>query len=152
DGQPVRVIAHKIPKDPTKDRWEEVVLDQNMHVCHNFIPVPADGKHMDLLVASYEGVNFLTMDAGKWTRRHIGEGNQANPKGNRGSSEIKQGKLKNGKKYIATIEPWHGNQVVVYTEPSDPKAMWDRHVIDDQLKWGHAVWTADLDGDGDEEL
>ena len=30
--------------------------------------------------------------------------------------------------------------------------MWDRHVIDDQLKWGHAVWCADLDGDGGDEL
>jgi hypothetical protein len=25
-------------------------------------------------------------------------------------------------------------------------------VVDEQLKWGHAVWCADLDGDGDEEL
>jgi hypothetical protein len=155
DGQPVRVIAYKIPKDPTKDRWEEVVLDQSMHVIHNFQPIPAaDGKHMDVLCASYEGVSLLSLDkAGKWGRRHIGEGNQANPKSNRGASEIKQGKLKNGKKYIATIEPWHGNQVVVYTQPDDPsQKMWDRHVIDEQLKWGHGVWCADLDGDGDDEL
>jgi hypothetical protein len=165
DGKPVRVMAHKIPKDPTKDRWEEVVLDQSMHVIHNFIPVPAaDGKRSDVLCASYEGVSLLTQEGGKWTRKHIGEGNQSNPKSNRGASEIKQGKLKNGKKYIATIEPWHGNQVVVYTEPAagapSPPAgegevrgkLWDRHVIDDQLKWGHAVWVADLDGDGDEEL
>jgi hypothetical protein len=25
-------------------------------------------------------------------------------------------------------------------------------VIDDKLKWGHAVWCADLDGDGNDEL
>jgi hypothetical protein len=25
-------------------------------------------------------------------------------------------------------------------------------VIDDKLKWGHAVWWADLDGDGGDEL
>ena len=30
--------------------------------------------------------------------------------------------------------------------------MWQRHVIDEQLKWGHAVWCADLDGDGKDEL
>lgn len=155
DGQPVRVIAYKIPKDPTKDRWEEVVLDQSMHVIHNFQPIPAaDGKRMDVICASYEGVSLLSLDkAGKWARQHIGEGNQANPKSNRGASEIKQGRLKNGKKYIATIEPWHGNQVVVYTQPDDPaQKLWDRHVIDEQLKWGHAVWCADLDGDGDDEL
>ena len=27
-----------------------------------------------------------------------------------------------------------------------------RHVIDDRLRWGHAVWCADLDGDGGDEL
>ena len=64
----------------------------------------------------------------------LGEGNQANPKGSRGSSEIKQGKLKNGRKFIATIEPWHGNQVVVYTESPDGGKLWDRHVIDEQGK------------------
>ncbi len=25
-------------------------------------------------------------------------------------------------------------------------------MVDEQLKWGHAVWCADLDRDGDEEL
>src|SRR5262249_46981525 len=117
-------------------------------------PIPrAEGKGEDVLIASYEGVNLLTRDGDKRLRKHIGEGNQANPKSNRGASEIKQGKLKNGKKYIATIEPWHGNQVVVYTEPKDPaQKMWDRHVIDEQLRWGHGVWCADLDGDGNDEL
>jgi hypothetical protein len=30
--------------------------------------------------------------------------------------------------------------------------LWDRHVIDDQLLWGHGVWCADLDGDGNDEI
>jgi hypothetical protein len=155
DGLPVRMLAYKIPKDPIHDRWVPEVIDESLHVVHNFWPIPsASGKGMDLLTASYEGVNLLTHDvSGKWTRRHLGEGNQANPNKNRGSSEIKQGKLKNGRPYIATIEPWHGNQVVVYTPPVDPaKGLWERHVVDDRLLWGHAVWCADLDGDGDEEL
>jgi hypothetical protein len=154
DGRPVRIIAHRIPKNPTKDKWEEVVINEDLHVIHNFFPIPrADGKGMDVLTASYEGVNLLTREGDKRLRKHIGEGNQANPKSNRGASEIKQGKLKNGKKYIATIEPWHGNQVVVYTEPADPtQKMWERHVIDEQLRWGHGVWCADLDGDGSDEL
>jgi hypothetical protein len=130
------------------------VLDESLHVVHNFWPIEsASGKGMDILCASYEGVNLLTHDvSGKWSRRRLGEGNQANPKSNRGSSEIKEGKLKNGGRYLATIEPWHGNQVVVYTPPIDPKGLWERHVLDERLRWGHAVWCADLDGDGDEEL
>src|SRR5262249_31767781 len=86
------------------------------------------------------------------SRRQLGVGDQKNPKGKRGSSEIKQGKLKSGRKVIATIEPWHGDAVVVYTEPDDPKGLWDRHVIDAKLRWGHAVSFADLDGDGGDEL
>ncbi len=126
-----------------------------MHVCHNFYPAPLltrRGRGDDILVASYEGVNLLALDGGKWSRRVIGTGNQQTPKGKRGASEIKMGRLKSGKRVIATIEPWHGNQVVVYTEPATPGKLWDRHVIDDQLRWGHAVWFADLDGDGGDEL
>ncbi|HZV03607.1 MAG TPA: VCBS repeat-containing protein, partial [Gemmataceae bacterium] len=54
-----------------------------------------------------------------------------------------------------TIEPWHGDKVVVYTPPRESSRLlplWKRHVLDDRLKWGHAVWCADLDGDGGEEL
>ena len=153
DGSPVRIIAYKIPQDPTRNRWPPTVLDESLHVIHNFHPVEsAGGKGVDILTASYEGVHLLTRQDDKWARRQLGEGNQSNLKGNRGASEIKQGRLKSGRKVIATIEPWHGNQVVVYTEPDDAKKLWDRHVIDEQLRWGHAVWFADLDGDGGDEL
>src|SRR5919198_3915083 len=53
---------------------------------------------------------------------------------------------------IATIEPWHGNQVVTYPPPAERGKPWQRHVIDDHLRWGHAVWCADLDGDGSDEV
>ncbi|MCS6851055.1 MAG: VCBS repeat-containing protein [Gemmataceae bacterium] len=154
DGVPVRTFVYRIPKDPVKDRWEEVVLDQTLHVVHNFWPIPsADGRRMDLLTASYEGVSLITRDeAGRWVCQRLGAGNQDNPASNRGASEVKLGRLKNGRRIIATIEPWHGHQVVVYTEPGQPGALWNRHVIDDRLKWGHAVWFADLDGDQNEEL
>jgi hypothetical protein len=153
DGLPLRVTAYRIPKDPTKDRWVPEVLDYSLHVAHNFQPIDIPGaKRQDILIASYEGVNLLSWFDGKWKRQHIGAGNQENPKGKRGASEIKQGKLKNGKRFIATIEPWHGDQVVVYTEPAEKGKMWDRHVIDHRLRWGHAVACADLDGDGSDEL
>jgi hypothetical protein len=152
DGRPVRLLAYKVPADPVKGPWVPTVINEELHVVHNIWPVPAGrGPGSDLLAASYEGVTWLTQNDGKWSAHRIGEGNQANPKGSRGSSEIKRGHTRAGD-YIATIEPWHGNQVVVYTPPADPKLLWDRHVLDEQLKWGHAVWCADLDGSGDETL
>lgn len=151
---PVRVLAFSIPQDPTRDRWPMRVLDEGMHVCHNFVPVDFDNDgDQDILCTSFEGVNLLTNDGrGTFSRKVIGAGNQTTTP-NRGASEIKVGTLADGSKYIATIEPWHGHQVVVYTEPVDPQSgLWTRHVVDEELKWGHAVWCADLDGDADEEL
>ena len=64
DGSPVRILAYSIPKDPTKDRWVPEVIDESLHVVHNFAPVPrTDGKGADLLTASYEGVNLLKHSA-----------------------------------------------------------------------------------------
>jgi hypothetical protein len=155
DGSPVRLQAFRIPKDPMRERWTPEIIDESLHVVHNIYPVPAadgKGKGMDLLAASYEGVSLFSRDGDKWVKHAVGAGNQDNPNASRGSSEVKRGMMKSGLPFIATIEPWHGNQVVVYTPPADPKALWERHVLDDKLKWGHAVWCADLDGDGDDEL
>ncbi|MBS0209981.1 MAG: VCBS repeat-containing protein [Planctomycetes bacterium] len=153
--QGVRVLAFRIPADPVADRWPMVSLNDEMHVTHNFWPTDLDGdQKIDLLVTSFEGVNLLRgTKFGPWRRTRIGEGNQTSTP-NRGASEIKRGRLKNGADYIATIEPWHGFEVLVYTRPESGQAdgMWRRQVLDDQLQWGHAVWCADMDGDGDEEL
>jgi hypothetical protein len=154
NGRPVRILAYPIPADPIKGPWEPKVLNETLHVVHNFFPVSSpDRKRMDILTASYEGVRRLAPSGdGAWTAHQIGAGDQSNPTASRGSSEIKLGKLKNGQQFIATIEPWHGNQVVIYTPPAMPGELWQRQVIDNELRWGHAVWCADLDGDGDDEL
>lgn len=160
DGRPLRVVAFKVPeKDPEKkENWKPIVLSDSLHVAHNFCPGIDGGfarKGTSILVGSYEGVSLVYPEGGadKWTTRLIHEANQANPKGNRGASEIKRSGDKAG--VIATIEPWHGNQVVVYApgKPGPEKPFsYDRIVIDEQLRWGHGVWFADLDGDGGDEL
>jgi len=75
----------------------------------------------------------------------------------RGSSEIHLGRLADGRKFFATIEPWHGSQVVVCLAegPSGDEGAFrfgPRDVIDDTLADGHALWVADVDGDGDDEV
>lgn len=158
DGRPVRILSFAIPKNPGEDKWTSTVVSEELHVVHNFHPIPKEEGPAEILFASYEGVTLSKHvgDRGRSAAR-IGEGNQANPKGNRGASEIKWGKVAGDRKerpvaaVIATIEPWHGNQVVVYN-PVKGQAMWDRTVIDKQLRWGHAVWFADLDGEPGDEL
>jgi len=157
---PTPILSYRVPANPLHDRWPVTVLNADLHVCHNFAVTDLDRDgHPDLIVASFEGVSCLCRDtAGKWTRTHIGIGYQTESP-NRGASEIKHGKLSGGRDFIATIEPWHGNQVVVYTPPADAQnptdavtKMWTRHVLDEDLKWGHAVWCAKLDESDNEQL
>ena len=150
---PIRILAYAIPNDPRGDQWTPTVINEELHVAHNFFPTDLnrDGK-LDLLVASYEGVSLLERNSGStWRRTLIGTGNQQTSP-SRGASEIKHGRLSNGDDYLATIEPWHGFQVVVYTPPNGNEPLWTRKVLDDELKWGHAVWCANLDDDKDQEL
>jgi FG-GAP-like repeat len=153
DGRPVRILAFPIPKDPIKGPWVPKVISEELHVVHNIWPMPTTGGPQGIFSASYEGVTYIESDNGKWKATRVGEGNQENPKANRGSSEVKFGLVNVSKPVIATIEPWHGNQVVVYTPGAKRGELWERQVVDDHLRWGHAVWFADLDGgDGNEEL
>ncbi|MER3416676.1 MAG: VCBS repeat-containing protein [Gemmataceae bacterium] len=151
DGAPVRILAYRIPADPARQRWPVEVLDQSLHVVHNFQPIQAfSGQGMGLLAASYEGVSYIHRSGNRWQRRLLHEGNQTDPHGRRGASEIKLGSL-GQERFIATIEPWHGHEVVVYTPATQPSA-WRRQVIDRDLRWGHAVCCADLDADGRDEI
>ncbi|GAA4429289.1 VCBS repeat-containing protein [Bremerella cremea] len=153
--QPVRLLALEIPEKPQTDPWPVHMIDNSLHVMHNFLPIDFTGNgKTDIISASYEGVHLHEQqEDGTWKKTQLGSGDQVSSP-SRGASEVKVGKLANGDRYIATIEPWHGNQVVVYTkEKGQPiHSLWNRHVLDDQLRWGHAVWCANIDGDADEEL
>ncbi len=152
DGRPVRILAFPIPRDPIRGPWKPIVLNESLHVVHNIWPVPTKANGDDLYCASYEGVTLLHRDGDKWNPTRVGAGNQSHREGSRGSSEVKTGRLGNGDFYVATIEPWHGNQVVVYTRANGDDGLMKRFVIDEELRWGHGVWCADLDGDGNDEL
>jgi hypothetical protein len=147
------LIVYQVPADPVKGPWKPEVICDDVHVTHNFQVVDMNGdKQPEILLVSFEGVSLLERQKdGKWQRTLIGAGNQETSP-NKGASEIKRGKLAGGGDYIATIEPWHGHQVVVYTRPKTADALWTRTVVDEDLKWGHAVSCANLDADEDEEL
>ena len=159
--RPLEFTAYKIPKDPAKEKWERVVLDASMHVMHNFqfvAPKAGEPGLHGVLTASYEGVQAVIHDtpAGPGDppgvdhsgRVVLGAGNQDTPNGSRGSSEVRVGRLSAKAAFIAAIEPFHGHQVVVY----DNTEKHERTVIDEQFKSGHALWCADLDGDGADEI
>jgi hypothetical protein len=162
-GEGVRVLVYEVPEKPSDANWTSEVADSSLHTIHNLQLIDLNGDRRDeIVLAAWEGVYVLERDvAGHWTRTRIGSGNQeAQP--SKGSSEVKVGRLQGGGSYVATIEPWHGYQVVVYTPPATPDGgaatpgapapLWSRMVIAEPMQWGHAVWCANLDDDGDEEL
>jgi hypothetical protein len=131
-------------------------IDTSLTVVHgvHVVDFDVDGKD-DLLLASFEGAFWLkptgTGEHRTWKKVQIGAGEQNTPP-KRGSSEVDLGHLPGGRRFIATIEPWHGHEVVVYTPPVSGKGLWERHIIDDTFDDGHALACVDLDGDGKSEI
>ncbi|MCZ2073810.1 MAG: VCBS repeat-containing protein [Bryobacterales bacterium] len=144
NGQGARILVFRIPGNPASDPWPVEVADDSLHIVHNFLVTDfdADGRD-DLVTASREGVHVLARkNGGNWRKTRIGEGSPG---------EIKLGRS-GGKRVLATVEPWHGNSVVIYSEPGNGDTLWPRTVIEDQLQQAHALGWGDFDGDGDDEL
>jgi hypothetical protein len=153
DGRPVRILGYKLPADPVKGPWNPIVLNDTLHVVHGISPtLTGKRKGTDLLAASYEGITLIARDdSGHWFSGRLHEGTQRSLTGPKGASEVSMGTLPAGR-VLVTVEPWHGNEVILYTPGNDANKDWDRKVIDAKLQWGHAVRFADLDGDGADEI
>jgi hypothetical protein len=143
-GNGVRLTAFTIPKNPDKEPWKRTVMDDTLNRMHNHWHVQfGDHKLIDTLTASEEGVHVVSRTSDGWKKTRLTDS---------GAGEVKTGRLKDGSTFIATIEPMHGTSFVVYTKPNEAGKLWNRHAQDETLVRGHALWTADLDGDGDEEV
>ena len=140
-GQGARILIFRPPANPARDPWPVEVADDTLHILHNFLPANLDkDPQEELITASREGVNVLKRKAkDAWSRRLIGEGSPG---------EIKMGSVA-GRRMLATVEPWHGQAVVIYAEQP---GTWARTVIETELAGGHALGWADFDGDGSDEL
>jgi hypothetical protein len=134
--------------------WTSHLIDASLTVVHGIHVMDWDGDgREEILTASFEGVHLFRSSGGmpdlKWVKTRLCEGDQIS-RPRRGSSEVTVGAL-HGRRFIATIEPWHGEQVAVYFE-GKPGQLWKRHVVDDTFKDGHALAVDDLDGDGNDEI
>jgi hypothetical protein len=129
--------------------WQrEVITDAEEGVVHGILPIVWDGgRRESLLSGSFLGVHLLRFADGHWQRTPVVKGDPADwPKS--GASDVIAGHL-GRERFVATIEPWHGNKVVVYRQNN---GVWSRHVIDDAIVDGHTIVAGDFDGDGQDEL
>jgi hypothetical protein len=131
--------------------WKrEVIPQENKGVVHGLLAFDWYGNgRQDILTAGYSGVFVHSLGNGeKWKHLEIAAGSPAEwPNG--GAGEIAVGKIR-GKQFFATIEPFHGNMVVVYMQ--DAQGRYQRNVIDTSLVNGHTLTLVDVDGNGIPEI
>jgi len=146
EGAGVRVLAYHKPDDVSQP-WNTTLVTDAMHMTHNFdiVPTGNPAEAESMLLCGKEGIIRLDPTANGWRTHWISKHDQPDLKG---AGEVRWGAFSGGQPYITTIEPMHGNQVVIYTPPADgPKdAPWQRRVLDDTLTDGHAVSCHDLLG------
>ncbi len=130
--------------------WKRELVSGSLHgILHSIYPFDWDGRPgQEFLTASFLGLHvFKPGEAGAWIPTGISKGDPS-PCPRCGSSEIAAGR--SGKRRIlVAIEPWHGNQVVVYRLEG---GQWTRQVVDDSFVNGHALAVGDLNGDGRDEI
>ncbi len=130
------------------DEWRRRYVTTGLDgVVHGMREVDWDGPAV--LTASMGGVDrFRPTGSGGWSRSRVADGKIA-PRPESGASDVRLGRSSAGR-FVATIEPWHGNEVVVYC--CDATGYLSREVIDTTLVDGHALNVADFDGDGHDEI
>lgn len=121
-----------------------------LHLTHNLeVGGGAGGPSGDtLLIATKEGVRSIDAAPARAVPQVITTVS---------AGEVRGGSLPGGGRFVATIEPMHGNELAVYRAPNTPASSptdWTaaRTVLDDKLVQGHALATADLLGTGSDQI
>jgi hypothetical protein len=129
--------------------WTRHLIDDQIPgIIHRIRPVKWDDSGRDaILMASFAGITlYQASGSGEnktYSKQVLSPGHvEAAPR--LGASDVRMADNPNGR-ILASVEPWHGNEVVVYT---DNGGQWQRRVIYDQISSGHEIAVLDLNGDG----
>lgn len=141
-GAGVKLLAYEYP-EKGQGSWQTVVLDDVMHLTHNFDVVESENE-THIYIAGKEGIRYIR-DA--QSQRPAGKAEVLRGLEN-GAGEVRVGKLSSDKEFIATIEPMHGNELAVYLRDENNR----RIVLDGDLMEGHALATADFLGNGSDQI
>ncbi len=134
--------------------WKrQLVTDQIPGIIHRVRPVNwLNNKREQFIVASFEGIVLYSATGTganmKFDKTVLSAGHSDDKAPRLGASDVGVG-TQNGRRFLATIEPWHGNEVVIYT---DNNGKWARRVIFDKVASGHEIAVVDLNGDGRDDV
>lgn len=142
---PNLIVYYEAPNWTRQTMWE---IPEGLQ--HGILPTAAltGTKAESLLSAGFNGVFEHRFQRGKWVSTKLTSGDpQPWPKS--GSSDVVVGKV-GGQQFLATIEPWHGNQIAIYQK--DGAGWGKRQVIDDQVTDAHALVLGDFAGTGNDAV
>lgn len=132
------------------EEWKRfTIFNQLSGVTHHVRAVKwVPGTRDQLLTAGFDGIMLHSASGSgdnlKWEHTVITKGHdEAAPRA--GANDVRILNMK-GKRMLATIEPWHGNEVVVYKQGTN--GAWERKVLFDGLMEGHEICVGDFSGDG----
>lgn len=151
EGAGVKIELYNVPKD-VKTEWQRTLITEDMHMTHNFDPLlsraakPGDPEL--ILVAGKEAISLFGPSTNRWALR--GKIISGDAQGFAGAGEVRDGNLSNGRTFVATVEPMHGPNAVVYVRGATNA--WKRTVLDPNLIEGHALQAADFLGKGADQI
>jgi hypothetical protein len=145
EGEGVKVIGHEKPKDP-KMPWKTHLIDESMHLTHNMATMEVPNQPSEMIyIGGKEGVKSFVFGDNKWKPAQ-----EPSPIQGQSLGELSLAKTTGTASFLAAIEPMHGNQVIVYLDPSgqlNPENL-KRIVLDENLKESHGIVTGDFLGTG----
>lgn len=170
--EPVAVTLYDVPDDVlAAARWDgQVVDEETFRIIHGVVTRHFGGRSGDgldsCLLASEEGLSWFYRDpdTGRWVTVPLGRGDQTGQAGQfLGCGNVAYGRVGDDPyAYLATVDPFHGNLVTVYTRQPGQALTdhpWRRTVLDtfgpfdpETQGPGHHIVTGDFDGDGDDEF
>jgi hypothetical protein len=161
EGVPVKVLVYHPPDslfgrtdsspstfDPAFP-WKSEVASDSLHMTHNFARLSILGDTLQpvpdqLIIGGREGFAVSHWRNGKWV--------VVDPPTFRGKTdgvgEVRIGTLLTGAQFITTVEPMHGNSLVVYGPGSGEVGapLFERRVLTSKLVDGHALACGNLLG------
>jgi len=145
---PGLLLYYKIPEHPREDKWIRHVIDDEVKRLHfmHILDLDGDGR-LDIVVACKQGIFWYEPgdERGTFNRHQISDSGG----GNIFVVDIDG----DGINEVVSLEPWHGNELVIYKAFGDLKSgTWEKNTIDETFSNAHAVCCADMNGDGKIEI
>lgn len=139
-GAGVRIWSYR-RNDPDSTGWDRELLDDTMHMTHNFDVIDIGGGRERMIVAGREGLLWIDADGGN---------KDVQPPGiERGAGEVRFGRRGDRGVFVTTIEPMHGDTLVVH---QFTRSGWVRNELDNTFAQGHAIACGDLLGLGRDQI